>query len=47
MATPASLFRPNGPTRLDVAANIATSSGGITSVEDTPEDAGEVAAPAR
>jgi hypothetical protein len=47
MATPASLFRPNGPTRLDVAANIATSSGGITSVEDAPEAAGEVAAPAR
>ncbi|MEV5541036.1 IS481 family transposase [Saccharopolyspora shandongensis] len=41
MATPASLFRPNGPTRLEVAMNV----GGITSAEDMPEAAGDTAAP--
>jgi transposase InsO family protein len=34
MATPASLFRPNGPTRLDVGAT----SSGIASAQETPED---------
>jgi transposase InsO family protein len=41
MATPASLFRPNGPTRLDVATSI----GGMNGADDTLETAGEAAAP--
>lgn len=40
MATPASLFRPNGPTRPDVATNI----GGDSAAEDTRADTGDAAA---
>jgi hypothetical protein len=41
MATPASLFRPNGPTRLDVGPN----PGGIAGADDTSEEV--AAAPTR
>lgn len=42
MATPASLFRPNGPTRLDVGNDTETS---IDDLEDVGEDKGDAAPP--
>jgi len=40
MATPASLFRPNGPTRLDTDTKVSNTTG----AEDTPQDLGETTA---